>query len=206
MQRGFRKALFIQPATHPANHLHIVIHLRDDEIGDFHPYACLLHGEDGVKHGLQVTAAHPMIDVVAKRLQVYVGGIQVRQQVGKWLLAHVARRDEDIPKPGLVGLPRTVNGIFKIGQRLGIGVGNGRTAVLQAERNDVRRRQLVMMDFRRRNLRYFVVLTVQAAEIATRTGQRQTRRTWMEVVQRLFLYGVDGQRAGRWVITRTPRN
>ena len=41
-----------------------------------------------------------------------------------------------------------------------------------------------------------MVLTVQTAEVAARTGQRQTRRTRMEVVERLLLYRVDGQCAG----------
>ena len=51
-----------------------------------------------------------------------------------------------------------------------------------------------MIDISGRGLRNVVVLTVQATEVTTRTGQRQTRRTWMEVVQRLLLDGVDGQR------------
>ena len=51
-----------------------------------------------------------------------------------------------------------------------------------------------MIDISGRGLRNVVVLTVQTAEIATRTGERQTRRARMEMVQRLLLYRVDGQR------------
>ena len=51
-----------------------------------------------------------------------------------------------------------------------------------------------MIDILRRHLRNIVVLTVQAAEVAARTGQRQARRTRMEMVQWLLLNGVDGQR------------
>jgi len=51
-----------------------------------------------------------------------------------------------------------------------------------------------MIDISGRGLRNIVVLTVQTAKVAARAGQRQTRRTRMEVVQRLFFYRVDGQR------------
>ena len=50
-----------------------------------------------------------------------------------------------------------------------------------------------MIDISGRGLRNVVVLTVQTAEVATRTGERQTRRARMEMVQRLFFYRVDGQ-------------
>ena len=40
-----------------------------------------------------------------------------------------------------------------------------------------------------------MVLTVQTTEITTRTGDGQTRRAWMEMVQGFLLDGVDGQRA-----------
>ncbi len=51
-----------------------------------------------------------------------------------------------------------------------------------------------MIDISGCGLRNIVVLTVQATEVTTRTGQRQTRRARMEVVQRLFFYWVDSQR------------
>ena len=41
-----------------------------------------------------------------------------------------------------------------------------------------------------------MVLTVQATEVATRTGKRQTHSARMEVVERLLLDRVDSQRTG----------
>ena len=41
-----------------------------------------------------------------------------------------------------------------------------------------------------------MVLTVQATEIAARAGDRETLGARMEVVNRVFLDGVDGQRTG----------
>ena len=41
-----------------------------------------------------------------------------------------------------------------------------------------------------------MILTVQATEIAPCTGYRQTLRAWMEMIQRLFLDGIDCQRTG----------
>ena len=48
--------------------------------------------------------------------------------------------------------------------------------------------------FRWRHLRNLMILTVQAAEITARTGYRQARGAGMEVVERLLLNGVYGQR------------
>ena len=39
-----------------------------------------------------------------------------------------------------------------------------------------------------------MVLTVQTPEVAARTGNGETLGAWMEVVQRLLLNGVNGQR------------
>ena len=41
-----------------------------------------------------------------------------------------------------------------------------------------------------------MVLTVQAAEVAARTGDGEALGARMEVVQRLLLNGVNGQRTG----------
>lgn len=41
-----------------------------------------------------------------------------------------------------------------------------------------------------------MILTVQAAEIAACAGNGKTRCARMEMVKRLFFYGVDGQRTG----------
>ena len=41
-----------------------------------------------------------------------------------------------------------------------------------------------------------MILTVQTTEIATRAGDREAFGAWMEVIQWLFLNGVDSQRTG----------
>ena len=41
-----------------------------------------------------------------------------------------------------------------------------------------------------------MVLTVQATEIATCAGDRETLGAWMKMVKRLLLDGIDGQRTG----------
>ena len=51
-----------------------------------------------------------------------------------------------------------------------------------------------MTNIRWRYLRNLMILTVQAAEITARTGYRQARGAGMEVVERLLLNGVYGQR------------
>ena len=39
-----------------------------------------------------------------------------------------------------------------------------------------------------------MILTILAPEVAARTGQGQTSGAWMEMVERLLLNGIDGQR------------
>ena len=99
VERGISKAVLCQPTTHTANHLHVVVDGRDNEVGQFYPYAGLLHGEDGVEDRGKAAAADALVDVVAERLEVDVGGIEIGQEVGQRLLTDVARRHEDVPQP-----------------------------------------------------------------------------------------------------------
>ena len=41
-----------------------------------------------------------------------------------------------------------------------------------------------------------MILTIQAAEITTRTGKGKTCGARMKVIERLLLYRIDGQRTG----------
>ena len=111
-------------------------------------------------------------------------------------MTDVARRDEDVPQTSLAGQSCTVRHIFQIGQWLGIGVGNARTVVLQAEVDDLLRGEVVVSHFVWRHLRDVVVLAVHAAEVTPRAGYRQTRGAGMEMVERLLFNGINGQRTG----------
>ena len=66
VQRGFAEAVVLQPLAHPADHLHIIVHPRNDEVRQFDPHACIAHGEDGLKHGLEMAATYLLVDVVAE--------------------------------------------------------------------------------------------------------------------------------------------
>ena len=196
MERVSCEAVVLQPAAHAPDHVHVVVDAGDDEVGDLYPDTRLVHGQDGVEHRLQVAAADALVDIVAERLQVDVGGIEPGQQVCQRLLTHIPRRDEDVPQPFLVGCPGAVRHIFYIGKGFGVGISHAGTMVLQAEVDHLLGRELVVVHGVGCNLRYLVVLTVQAAEITSRAGHRQTRRAGMEVIERLLLNGVDGQRTG----------
>ena len=60
------KAVVSYPTAHFANHLHVVVDVGDDKVGEFYPHPGITHGEDGVEDGLQMTAADALIDVVAE--------------------------------------------------------------------------------------------------------------------------------------------
>jgi hypothetical protein len=68
--------------------------------------------------------------------------------------------------------------------------------VLQAQIYDLLWRQVIMPDIRWRYLRNLMILTVQTPEVAASTSNGKALGVRMEVVQRFFLNGVDGQRTG----------
>jgi len=193
MERSICEAVADEPLTHLTDHAHIVVDARDDEVGEFDPHARLFHGEDGVEHWLQVPPADMLVDRVAEGFQVNVGSIEKRQEISERLLTYITRRDEDIPKALLMRQTRRVRHIFYIGKGFCIGIGDARTVVLQAETDDLLRREVVVTDIIRRDLRDLVVLTVQATEVAARTGEGETGGARVEVIEGLLLDGIDGQ-------------
>ncbi len=52
VQGAVGEAVAGHPAAHLANHLHVVVHARDDEIREFYPHVGIAHGQDGVEDGL----------------------------------------------------------------------------------------------------------------------------------------------------------
>jgi hypothetical protein len=90
----------------------------------------------------------------------------------------------------------TVNDVFNVSEWFGVGIGDAWTMVLQAEIDYLLGREIVVFHIIRGNLRDFVVLTVQATEVTTRTGNRKTCTARMEVIQRFLLNGIDSQRTG----------
>ena len=58
------------------------------------------------------------------------------------------------------------------------------------------RGEIIVVGVGRCGLRDIVVLTVQTAEIATRTGEGETRGAGMEMVEGLLLDRVDGEGTG----------
>lgn len=152
MERGAGKVIGNEPLAHLTDHVHIIVDSWDNKVGELYPYASPLHGEDGVEDGLQMTTADPLVDVVAERLEVDIGGIEVGQEVGKGFLTDIASRDEDIPQSFFVGQTGTVRHIFYIGKRFCIGVGDTWTMVLQTEINQLLRGEVVVVHLVRGDL------------------------------------------------------
>ena len=79
---GVGQLVVDKPTAHRTDHAEIVVDVGDDEVGELDPDTGLLHGEDGVEHGLQTAAADTTVDVVAEGFEVDVGGVEVGQEVG----------------------------------------------------------------------------------------------------------------------------
>jgi hypothetical protein len=86
------------------------------------------------------------VDIIAEGLEVYIGGIETREQVVEGLLTDISRRDEDIPKACLMGQAGTVRDIFDIGKWLGVGIGDAGAMVFLAKSNECLGRQVVVRD------------------------------------------------------------
>ena len=112
VQWGFSKKVVCEPSAHLTNHLQVVVDAWDNKVGEFYPYTGIPHGEDSVKHGLQMTPADTLIDIIAERLQVDIGGIEVWQQVSQWFLTDIACRNEDVPESSLVSKTGCIGDIF----------------------------------------------------------------------------------------------
>ena len=194
MEWGVSKTMGNEPLAHLADHIEVVVDARDHEVGDFYPHTCLFHGEDGVEHRLQMATTDALVDVVAERLEVDIGSIEVGQEVGKGLLTHIASRDEDIPQPFVVSQTGTVSHIFYIREGFGIGVSDARTVVLQTEVDELLWREVVVIHLVRGDLRDLVVLTVQTTEVTPCAGQRQTRGARVEMIERFLLDRINGKR------------
>jgi hypothetical protein len=110
-------------------------------------------------------------------------------------LAYIARCNQYVPKSGFVGFLGCISDVFYIGERLCVSICDAWTMVLKAKCNHLIRLQLVVVNILWRNLRYFVILTVQTSEIATCTCNGEACGAWMKMVKRLLLNWIDGQRA-----------
>ena len=152
MERGVGKVIGNEPLAHLTDHVHIVVDSRDNKVGELYPHASPLHGEDGVEDGLQMTTTDPLVDIVAERLEVDVGSIEVGQEVSKGFLTDIASRDEDIPQSFFVSQTGTVRHIFYIGKGFRVGVGDARTMVLQTEVDQLLRGEVVVVHLVRGDL------------------------------------------------------
>ena len=52
MEWGVGKMVLDEPTAHLTNHVHIIVDIRNDEVGEFYPHPGFVHGEDGVEYGL----------------------------------------------------------------------------------------------------------------------------------------------------------
>ncbi len=137
VKRGIGEAICDEPSAHTAYHLEVVVDLGYDQIGDLNPHTCITHSQDGVEHSREMAAADTLVYLVAERLEVDVGGIEVGQQVGKGLSTDVASCHKDIIETCLMSLASCIGDVFNISERLGIGIGDAGAAMLLTKGHEI---------------------------------------------------------------------
>lgn len=196
MERNVKQLVVGHPTAEGVYAISGVVDAWYDQVGEFYPHASVAHGKNGIKHGLQRASAHPTIDIVAEGFQVDIGGIDIGQQVAKRLLTDIARCDENVPQSLLMRQPCCVSHVFYPCERFGVGIGDAGAPLLNANINHLFGCEVDVSHLGRRGLRDVMVLTIQAAEIATCASDGETSRAGMEMIERLFLYRVNSD--GTW--------
>ena len=118
------------PAGHPVDLVVGVVLARDHQGGQLEPDVGLV-GEvlEGVEHRLQRTAAHPLVEVLAERLEVDVGGVHVVEELAPRLGEDLARGDGDRRDTELVAGARHVDRVLE--EDHGVVVGEGDAAAAE---------------------------------------------------------------------------
>ena len=114
MERTILHVVLDEPAAHLPNHIHIVVHLGNQQVGDFKVRARFVKGDKRIKNWLQASSAHTPIDVVRERFQVDVSGIDERSQVAQRLLVDITGRNEDVPQPMFMGKRGDISDITSV--------------------------------------------------------------------------------------------
>ena len=87
--------------------------------------------------------------------------------------------------------------IFIVGKRLSIGKGDTWQMMLDGNLYNFQRRQLIEVNIGWKHLRDVMVLTVETAEVTTRTRQGKATSARMKLIEGLLLNGIISQ--GTWL-------
>jgi hypothetical protein len=93
-----------------------------------------------------MTTTDTHVNIVAEGFKVYIGGIEIGQQVLEGLRTDISCRNKDIPKACLMSQTGTISDIFQIGEWLRVGIGNAWAMVFLTEGHEGFRRQIVVRD------------------------------------------------------------
>ena len=192
---GFHPVVHHPPA-HLLDHPHVVVDPGNQQVCQLEPYAGAVEREYGVEYGLKASSAHALVKKVAIVFEVDVGGVDVGNEVPQRRLLHESCTHQDVPESVLMGQACRVGHVFYVGERLGVGICQPGAFLLQTKVHELTGRKLVVGDFLRFCLRYFMVLAIAAAQVASRACHGEARAARMKVVERLFLDRIHCQ--GAW--------
>ena len=161
---------------------------------------------DGPAHGHEV-AAEPSVEVLAPALEVDVHRVDVREEACERLRTDHAVCDEDDREPRRVEERRRIHDVLIADERLVVGECDAEAAVrggaqLLCESGETRGRY-VLRRYGGICCRDVRVLAERAGEIASVAADGEDRAAGVEVIERLFLDGVERKRGQAPVVRRT---
>lgn len=101
MERTVGKAVVDKPAAHAGYHVLVVVYTGYQEVGYLNPHAGIEHTFERMQDRGKPHTADRTVDVVGERLEVYVGGVDIRQQTSQRTGVDIACRNQYVLQSAL---------------------------------------------------------------------------------------------------------
>ncbi len=175
----------------------IVVKGGNHEIGDFEPDGGFVFEPlESLQDGFEVGESNLAIEIFGEGFEIDVGGIDVVVNVVKSFASDVAIGDHDGFEAIGPGGFANVDDVFAPDGGFVVGEGDGVTTVLQGEFGNVLGRNVARVDLIVMGLRDVPVLAEEAAHVAAGGAQAEDSGARKEMIQGLFLNGVNLERGG----------
>lgn len=175
----------------------IVVESGNHEIGEFEPHGgFVLEPLESLEDGLEVGERDLAIEIFGERFEVHIGGIDVVVDVVESFAGDVAVGDHDGFQAVKFGGFANVDDVFAPDGGLVVGEGDGVAPVLEGKLGDVFGRDVARVNLIVMGFGNVPVLAEEAAHIAARSAHAEDAGAGQEMIEGLFLDGVNLESGG----------